>query len=169
MWLGLGNCYVYYRFEPEINILTIEQTLRMMVDVVADGGNVEFNLGPKPDGTLVDFETERIKAMGDWLAVNGQSIYGADRSPVKSREGFRLTHRPDLNRLYVHVYDWPEDGKVVLTGLGLEVRSASLLANGTKVSTSSSDSGDVVVELPEKRPSEHVTVVAIDYVGEIGG
>jgi alpha-L-fucosidase len=169
MWRGFGNSYGYNRNEAASNILSIKDTLKMMVDVVADGGNVEFNLGPKADGTLADFEVERIAAMGQWLAVNGQSIYGAARSPVKGQEGVQFTHRADLSRLYVHVYDWPTSGRLVLDGLGVKARSAILLATNQTVNTEQSAGGSLVLNLPGTAPDPNVSVIAVDYEGSFGG
>ena len=167
MWRGFGNSYGYNRNEPRENILTVAETIRLMVDVVADNGNVEFNLGPKADGTLAAFEVERLEAMGRWLAVNGQAIYGTTKSPLGRPEGFRFTHRAATNRLYVLIESWPEDGVLEIPQLVNEVTSAVAVADGGSIAFDRPEHGGVRLRLPEEPIDPFVSVVAIDYVGEL--
>jgi alpha-L-fucosidase len=51
------------------------QIIRMMIDIVAKGGNLALNVGPQPDGRLPREAVERLKALGAWLKVNGEAIY----------------------------------------------------------------------------------------------
>ena len=48
----------------------------MLVDVVAKGGNLLLNIGPGPDGTWHDAAYDRLAALGAWIKVNGEAIYG---------------------------------------------------------------------------------------------
>lgn len=167
MWRGFGNSYGYNRNEHPSNILSIRDTIQTMVDVVADNGNLEFNLGPKADGTLAAFEKERLQAMGDWLEVNGEAIYGTQKSPVVVLPRGRVTHKPEAHTLYYHVYDWPEQGVIELPGVYNGVRSARLMA-GDKVLTVSKPSPDIVrIELPEQAPNQHISVIALKYEGDL--
>ena len=108
MWRGFGNSYGYNRNEHPSNVLTIPQTIQMLVDVVSDNGNIEFNLGPKADGTLAAFEVERLEAIGAWLDVNGEAIYGTRKSPFGAQSFGRTTYDAAAKRLYLHVDEWPE-------------------------------------------------------------
>ena len=47
-----------------------------LVDIVSRGGNLLLNVGPAPDGRLRVIEEERLTQIGDWLKVNGESIFG---------------------------------------------------------------------------------------------
>ena len=172
MWRGFGNSYGYNRNEHPGNILSIRDTLRMVVDVVSDNGNVEFNLGPKADGTLADFESERLAAMGAWLKVNGAAIYGTRKSPIGRLPSARLTHTPSARTLYVHVYDWPNGGMLEVPGVANRIRRAYLLASPAKsleVSQSKDEEGLVQIKLPANAPDPHISVVALEYEGKLRG
>ena len=149
------------------NILSIQDTIRMVVDVVADNGNVEFNLGPKADGTLAEFEKERLTAMGGWLKTNGESIYGAEKSPVGVLPAGRVTHKPKSKTLYYHVYDWPEDGVIQLPGIHNDIQSAKILANDKSVVVSKPTPGVIRMEAPPEPIDANVTVIAIQYQGDL--
>jgi len=167
MWRGFGNSYGYNRNEHEDNILTTAQTVQMVVDVVSDNGNIEFNLGPKADGTLAAFEVERLEAMGRWLGVNGESIYGASKSPFGAQDFGRTTWNPERRRLFAHVYRWPESGLVTLKGARMKPTAATLLARpGDPVAVRATADG-VELQLTGAAPDPAVSVIAIDFEGSI--
>lgn len=167
MWRGFGNSYGYNRNEHPSNILSVRDVIRMVVDCVADNGNIEFNIGPKADGTLAEFEMERLAAMGRWLSVNGQAIYGTEKSPVGQVPAGRVTHRPETKTLYFHVYDWPAEGFVDLPGVLNEVISARLLAGGEQLGVSKPQKGIVRIQVPRAAPDPHVSVIALTYEGQL--
>ena len=47
-----------------------------LVDIVSKNGALLLNIGPKPDGTIPEPEEEILLEIGEWLAVNGEAIYG---------------------------------------------------------------------------------------------
>ncbi|EMI17109.1 Glycoside hydrolase, family 29, subgroup, partial [Rhodopirellula maiorica SM1] len=56
---------------------TIESVIHEMVEVISRNGNFLVNIGPRADGTIVPEQLERLHAMGDWLRINGDAIYGS--------------------------------------------------------------------------------------------
>ncbi len=89
--------------------------IRTLVDIVSKGGNFLLNVGPTGDGTIPAESVERMTAIGNWMAVNGESIYGCGAAGLDTPAWGRLTRSNDGQRLYLHVFDWPTDGKLVLT------------------------------------------------------
>jgi alpha-L-fucosidase len=45
--------------------------------MVSKNGNLLLDIGPKADGTIPEIMQQRLRAMGAWLRVNGQAIYGS--------------------------------------------------------------------------------------------
>lgn len=167
MWRGFGNSYGYNRNEHPSNVLSVDATIRMLVDVVADNGNVEFNLGPKADGTLADFETERLAAMGAWLEKNGKAIYGTIKSPFGVLPRGRVTHDPSTKTLYYHVFEWPEDGQLDLPGMHSPVVAAEQMVDGAAVPVANPEPGLVRMAVSADAPDEYVSVIALRYEGDL--
>ncbi|WP_145284365.1 alpha-L-fucosidase [Pirellulimonas nuda] len=142
--------------------------VRNLADIASKGGNYLLNVSPTGDGTLLPQATERLKAVGQWMQTNGESIYDTTASPFNRLKWGRCTKRiaTDGATLYLHVFDWPEDGRLVVPGLKNNVQSAHLLADGTLVESSRQGS-DVVVTLPSEAPDAIDSVVVLKVAGEL--
>jgi alpha-L-fucosidase len=128
-----------------------------LVDVVSKNGNLLINIGPRSDGTIPDEAKQTLKAVGGWLRVNGDAIYGtrpwksygegptqvaagsfhdSDTKPYTA-EDFRFTTKG--NNLYAIELGWPESGEAVIhalstTGLGSQhIQGVDMLGSDAKV------------------------------------
>jgi len=73
---GMGFSYGYNRNEPLDNYRTGQELVWMLADLVARGGNLLLNVGPTADGRIPTIMQDRLRDIGEWLAVNGEAIYG---------------------------------------------------------------------------------------------
>ena len=97
------------------NWKSTESLLRNLIDIVSKGGNYLLNIGPKADGTIPEASVERLKEIGKWMKTNSESIYGTTASPFENIPWGRCTKKDagnGITQLYLHVFDWPEDGKL---------------------------------------------------------
>jgi alpha-L-fucosidase len=95
-----------HSFSP--NYKSTRQLVHTLVDVVAKGGNFLLNVAPTPEGTWEEEAYRRLAEMGDWMAVNGEGIYGTRSFQVYGEgEGLRFTQSKDGRSVYVFVLEWP--------------------------------------------------------------
>lgn len=73
---GIGTSFGYNREEDESSYLSPNALVRMFIDIVANGGNLLLNVGPNGDGTIPFPQAQRLLALGWWLRINGDAIYG---------------------------------------------------------------------------------------------
>ncbi len=138
-----------------------EEMLHRFVHTVCAGGNALINNGPMGNGKL-DPEAVRIyRSMGEWLKVNGESIYGTVRNPLPERpEWGDISASKDRRTLYLHIFEWPDSGSIELSGISAAAKSAVFLANGRKVKFK--QKRDVLnISLPDQPLDEHNTVVKL--------
>ncbi|HEV8265764.1 MAG TPA: alpha-L-fucosidase [Gemmatimonadales bacterium] len=135
--------------------------LRTLIDVNSKGGNFLLNVGPTAEGLIPAPIAWRLHEMGEWLRTNGEAVYGTTVSPYGMPAWGRYTAKPERGRIYAHVFDWPRDGRLELTGVTQPPRRASLLADG-KPLTVEQAGASVVVRLPRVPPSTIASVVVLE-------
>lgn len=103
------------------------QLVRMLIDIASKGGNFLLNVGPRPDGELSPSEYDALAGIGSWMKIYGETIYGTTRSPFLDLPWGRSTTKGGI--LFLHVFDWPRDGVLVVPGLRNRVKSAWRVAD----------------------------------------
>ena len=117
----------YWQFSlKDTRFKSVDELVGLLVDVVSRGGNLLLNVGPTPDGEIPQPLVERLRGIGAWLGVNGESIYGATRSPFGKLPAGKCTAKG--NRLYLHVESSP-GAPILLPGLQSNIRKVFLLAS----------------------------------------
>ncbi len=136
-----------------------ETLIRNLIDIVSKGGNYLLNVGPKADGTIPEASVKRMRAIGEWMSVNSESIYGTTASPFTDLPWGRATSKG--NTLYLHVFDWPDDARLHVP-LKAEIESATLLAQpGEQLETKVFDLHTEIL-LPAEAPDPIATTIRID-------
>jgi alpha-L-fucosidase len=105
---------------------SVDELLTVLANTASGGGNLLLNVGPMPTGEIQPEFVERLEAIGDWLRVNGISIYGTRAAPGKLCPEQRITMTD--RRLFVHILAPPKDGKLRLSGLVNPIVDAHLLS-----------------------------------------
>jgi alpha-L-fucosidase len=142
--------------------------IRNLIDCASKGGNYLLNIGPTSEGVFPDASIERLNEIGKWMKANSESIYGTHASPFEKLDWGRCTQKAlsgGKTRLYLHVFEWPSAGKLVLKGLTNKPLKAFLLDGGQTLEFASADN-QVAIALPEKAPDSNATVVALDIKGK---
>jgi alpha-L-fucosidase len=140
------------------------EVVRQLVDVVSKGGNYLLDVGPTGEGTIPQPAVDIFEKVGAWVGLNGESIYGASVSPFGELPWGRCTVKGE--KLYLHVFAWPQDGVLSLVGLKNEVKKAYLLLDSSRALGFSRDQGKLSVRLPGKPMDEEDTVVVLEIAGK---
>jgi alpha-L-fucosidase len=145
------------------NFKSAEVLIRDLIDIASKGGNYLLNVGPTAGGVIPQPEVDRLEAMGRWLRTNGESIYGTTASPFTTQLPWgRCTQKP--GRLFLNVFDWPTDGRLVVHGVYDKPRRVFLLADKEKNLLNVEKAGDsLVIDLPSKAPDSICSVVVLNF------
>ena len=143
--------------------------IRNLVDIASKGGNYLLNVGPTSEGLIPGPSVERLKAVGQWMKINREAIYETTASPFKRLPWGRCTKKLSANAatLYLHVFDWPADGKLLVPGLTNAAQKAYLLADSRKkpLRIESSREG-LSLSVPATAPDAICSVVVLKIKGQ---
>jgi len=130
-----------------------------LADIVSKGGNYLLNVGPTAEGVIPQGSQNILRIMGEWLKVNGESIYGTSPSPFYFPDiTWRATVKP--GKIYLHILNWPGT-RLRLEGLESQVNKAYFLANKAAVPFKR-DGLALEFELPAKALDPYNTVLALE-------
>jgi alpha-L-fucosidase len=74
---GMGCSFGCVDAQEEELMLSASALVRLLVDVVADGGNLLLGVGPAADGSIPEAQLSRLRGLGLWLKLNGEAIFGS--------------------------------------------------------------------------------------------
>ncbi len=178
---GIGRSFAFNRAEGYDAYLSRTDCVRTLIDLVSRGGKLLLDIGPAADGTIPLIMTDRLYAIGDWLRDHGDAIRGCKKSPFRNTPWGRATTKGGT--VYLHVYEWPKDGDLVVRGMESPVLRASLLRDPATRLLAGADAatlgralagnlawwrdvdGDLHIDVRGHAPSEHATVVALQVDG----
>jgi alpha-L-fucosidase len=163
---GIGASFGYNRNENIDEYNTPDHLLELLIDTVSGGGNLLLDIGPTADGRIPVIMQQRLVAMGEWLAVNGEAIYGTQPWRVQ-REGDLVRYTAKDGAVYAICKEWPGDELVlegVAPGKNLKV---SLVGHEGPVDAAFND-GKLRIQVPRltiaEVPSLHAHVLKITGV-----
>jgi len=148
------------------NWKSTEDLLRKLVDIASKGGNYLLNVGPTAEGLIPQASVDRLREIGKWMDKNSESIYGTTASPLGKLPWGRCTAKP--GKLYLHIFNWPTNGKLEVPGLRNKVKKAYFLADKkrTKLLVTREDEDRVIITLPLKALDIIDTVVVLKIKGK---
>jgi alpha-L-fucosidase len=137
--------------------------IQMLAEVVSKGGNLLLNVGPTSLGEIPQPSVERMAAIGRWMKVNHEAIYGTTTSPFPYLSWGRATRKDQ--KLYLHVFAYPSNGELAVP-LSNRITRAYLLAEPKKTLSVKLGTGRSVIQLPRTAPDSINTVVVVEFAGE---
>ena len=142
----------------------LNKLLPYMITAWGMGGNVLMNVGPTAEGIIPADSAQRLREIGEWLMIYGESIYGTTAGPFTYLPWGTATRKG--NTVYLQIFQWPADGKLKVP-LNNEVKTATLLGSSKgELLKVVRENGRLVLQLPAKAPDAVANVVALTIEGE---
>jgi alpha-L-fucosidase len=154
-----------------------------LADIVSKNGNLLLNIGPRPDGTITEEETQTLLGTGKWLDINGEAIYGTrpwtqfGEGPTESASGsfadqkipftakdIRFTAKGEI--LYAIALGLPSENIIIKSlaanSVNKPVSSVELVGSNEKISWSQQKDG-LNIKPSKTYPSENAVVYRIKF------
>lgn len=142
--------------------------LKALINNVSLNGNLLLNIGPRANGDVPWEIQQRLLEMGNWLQINGESGYGAGAFdlPKSQHDWGKITCKKvgEKTTLYYHVFNWPLNKKLFVTGISSKPGKIWLLSDKEKNPLKFTHKGAYTeIELPDEQPDPFVSVIAAEY------
>ena len=149
-----------------------KQLLVLLIESVSKGGNLLLNVGPTARGEFDDRAYIALEKMGNWMHYNSKSIYGCTEAPdtFEAPNQTLLTYNPSLNRLYIHLLDYPLTN-FRLPGYKGKVKYAQFLHDASEIQITApyghhmqgslATEDDLNLRLPVIKPNVKIPVIEL--------
>ncbi|MHC4245101.1 MAG: alpha-L-fucosidase, partial [Planctomycetota bacterium] len=125
-----------------------------------------LNIGPKGDGSIPQESIESMRTIGQWMAANGEAIYGTTASPFERPSWGRYTRK--TGKLYVHVFQWPKNGTLHIHVGQMNVTRVYLLADLNRTLLNTDKRHDtLIVHIPGKAPDDIIWKAPDDIISVV--
>jgi alpha-L-fucosidase len=142
----------------DTNYKSAKELIQDLVNVASKGGNFLLDVGPTPEGTIQPEFVERLQAIGQWMKVYGDSIYGTTYGPLQGLPFGKSTAKG--HTVYLHVFDWPSNGQLEVPGFPGRVVMASVVGDKHKLRFRQ-EGTELTVFVPPSAPDASDSVVQV--------
>lgn len=136
-----------------------KECIHTLLQTVGGDGNLLFNVGPMADGRMEQRQIERLKEMGDWLAINGEAVYGTRGGPYQPTSYMVSTKKS--NKIYLHLLNHPGKNLTLPFPKAIKINKAYFLDGNVQVSLNQ-DKASFNLNLPDSLPDEIASVVVLE-------
>jgi len=167
-WEGIPTTNESYGWhKSDLSHKPASHFITLIAKAAARGGNLMLNVGPRGDGTIDPADVAILQGIGKWMKINAESIHGTTATPLPVQAWGESTRKGDS--LYLHVFDWPKDGKLIVGGLKSQIKGARLLADSSRTPLKAVRLGecDWSIEVPAQAPDATNSVVVLQFEGDI--
>jgi alpha-L-fucosidase len=138
---------------------SVKALIQDLANVASKGGNFLLDVGPTPEGTIQPEFVERLQAMGEWMKVNGDAVYGTTYGPWQNLPFGKTTAKGKT--IYLHVFDWPSKPELEVPRLKGRVSRITVLATGQKAHFKQ-EKERLIIAVPSTAPDPNDSVLQID-------
>ncbi|WP_431216432.1 alpha-L-fucosidase [Puia sp. P3] len=157
-----NESYGYHQFDSSHK--PVAHFIRLLAKSASRGGNLLMNIGPRGDGTFDPKDLRILRGIGKWMDINTGSIRGTVAGPLPVQNWGVSTQKG--NTLFLHVFEWPADGRLWVGGLKGPIGKAWLLSDPRRMALASTAAGgDYVIDVPRRVPDTADAVIAVELKG----
>jgi alpha-L-fucosidase len=159
LWEGCLTMNKHWGYFPADNhYKSPSEIIHLLTGIAANRGNMLLNVGPAPDGTIGQPERERLQALGEWLAVNGEAVRNVEPCPINGGTYGCSAMRGDNVYLYVH---WWHGLEITIPDCNFEFKAAKILGSDHNVKLRRDGKRIILYSLPPEPPDKYCTVIRL--------
>jgi len=162
----IAHSWGYSSYEKEWK--STSQIFESLISNVSLNGGLTLNIGPRANGQIPHESSTRLNDIGEWLSKNGEGLYGAKGTPLRAKNfdwGY-LTLKKSQNKssLYAHIFNWPLDKKLRISGVKSNPKSIYLVEGSDSKKLNFVQNGAIIhVDLPQDPTDNFVSVLKLEF------
>ncbi|WP_160069315.1 alpha-L-fucosidase [Sphingobacterium bovisgrunnientis] len=166
----IAHSWGYSAYEKEWK--STSQIFESLISNVSLNGGLTLNIGPRADGKIPYESITRLNDIGQWLNTYGEAVYGTKGTPLRAKNfdwGY-LTSQNSENKssLYAHVFNWPLDKKLRITGVKSDPSSIYLMDGKTLKKLNFIKNGSIIhIDLPKHASDNFVSLIKLDFAQQV--
>ena len=166
----IAHSWGYSAYEKEWK--STSQIFESLISNVSLNGGLTLNIGPRADGKIPYESITRLNDIGQWLNTYGEAVYGTKGTPLRAKNfdwGY-LTSQNSENKssLYAHVFNWPLDKKLRITGVKSDPSSIYLMDGKTLKKLNFIKNGSIIhIDLPKHASENFVSLIKLDFAQQV--
>lgn len=139
----------------------VNEKIASLIKVISRGGNYLLNIGPRGDGSVVEFESAVLHEIGKWTKANAEAIYGTKANPLPhSFDWGDITTKG--NNLFTFIERMPASSKLQLSGFNGKVSSVRILSTNESLPYTQNNNS-LEIDLSNLALKESVSVLKISF------
>lgn len=150
------------------------ELITIFADVISNGGNLLFDIGPREDGWIPTEQVHLLKELGKWNRKHAEAVFNTGAGMPPGHYYGASTISKDSSTIYLFV-PAHNQGKTVIKGLYNTIRSIKVLGTGQslqhkivgKISWSPVPGLVYIDEIPENAADEYMTVLEVKLDGPV--
>lgn len=158
-WETCMTIATQWAWKPNDQLKSKKECIQTLLKTMGGDGNLLFNVGPMPDGRIEQWQKDLLKAMGDWLQINGEAVYGTRGGPYFPTD-YMVSTRKD-NKIFLHLFKLPDQPLQLPLDKKNKIQKAYLL-DGSNQLNFMQNKNDISIDLPGELPDDNATVIVFE-------
>ena len=166
----IAHSWGYSAYEKEWK--STSQIFESLISNVSLNGGLTLNIGPRADGKIPYESITRLNDIGQWLNTYGEAVYGTKGTPLRAKNfdwGYlTFKNNGQKNSLYAHVFNWPLDKILRITGVKSDPSSIYLMDGKSLKKLNFIKKGSIIhIDLPKHASDNFVSLIKLDFAQQV--
>ena len=134
-----------------------KELVQYLIKAAGYDSNLLLNVGPMPNGKIQEEHIKSLKEIGEWIKVNGETIYGTIRGPIDPTDEIASTQKD--NTIFIHLLD--NRKTYFIEGYNPKIKKISYYHSNKKVKYQKTKSG-LIINVDDNELDEIDTIIELE-------
>ena len=134
-----------------------KELIQYLIKAAGYDSNLLLNVGPMPNGRIQKEHIKSLSGIGQWVKLNGETIYGTNRGPIDPTDEIASTQKD--NTIYIHLLD--NKTTYFIEGYNPKVKKITYYHSNKKVSYQKTKSG-LIINVNQEELNEIDTIIKLE-------